>query len=371
MLVKEFTQRRSEYTPMTAPVLSVDLGGIRMRAAIVTPEGALFHRRVEATPQQDAYPDALLALMAEVLIATRVAHVVIGVPGRVDYATGRLEHAPNLPHAWVSVLTEDRLSSVLGVSVALANDADLAAVGEARFGAGRPYQDLVYLTLSTGVGAGVVLGGRLVHGRHSMAEVGHIVIDQRSAARGEPATLEDLASGTALAHLAAEAGLAADGAAVVRLVEAGHPGARKVWNQVVEAAATGVTNLVHLYSPDVVVVGGGLGRVGSLLLEPIRDHLARHGPRGLAVDVVGAALGDDAGLVGAAGWWKAFTADAVVPLSLPSGPHERSGVSGSRPGVGAQPISSRTGSPPLRSAKRIVSLATNEDRRPNQRSCPQ
>jgi glucokinase len=99
---------------------------------------------------------------------------------------------------------------------------------------------------------------------------------------------------------------------VVRLVEAGQPGARAVWDRVVEAAAIGVANLVHLYSPEVVVVGGGLGRVGSLLLDPIRAHLARHGPRGLAVDVVGAALGDSAGLAGAAGWREAFSRKVVL-----------------------------------------------------------
>jgi glucokinase len=294
------------------PVLSVDLGGTRMRAAVVAPGGAVLRRRVEPTPQRAACPDALLALMAGFLETTGVAEAVVGVPGRVDYATGRLEHAPNLPSGWAPALSEERLSSVLAVPVALANDADLAAVGEARFGAGRHYRDVVYLTLSTGVGAGVVLDGHLVHGRRSLTEVGHTVIDREAAAAGEPATLEDLASGTALARLAAEAGLAGDGAAVVRLVRTGHPGARAVWDRVVEAAAIGVANLAHLYSPDVVVVGGGLGAVGRLLLDPIRAYLARRGPRGLTVDVVGAALGDDAGLAGAAGWRESFAREIVL-----------------------------------------------------------
>jgi glucokinase len=294
------------------PVLSIDLGGTRMRAAVVAPGGAVLRRRVEPTPQRAACPDALLALMAGFLETTGVAEAVVGVPGRVDYATGRLEHAPNLPSGWAPALSEERLSSVLAVPVALANDADLAAVGEARFGAGRHYRDVVYLTLSTGVGAGVVLDGHLVHGRRSLTEVGHTVIDREAAAAGEPATLEDLASGTALARLAAEAGLAGDGAAVVRLVRTGHPGARAVWDRVVEAAAIGVANLAHLYSPDVVVVGGGLGAVGRLLLDPIRAYLARRGPRGLTVDVVGAALGDDAGLAGAAGWRESFAREVVL-----------------------------------------------------------
>lgn len=128
------------------------------------------------------------------------------------------------------------------------------------------------------------------------------MIDREAAAAGHPATLEDLASGTALARLACETGLEGDGRAVVRLVEAGHPGARAVWHQVVEAAALGVANLVHLYSPEVVVVGGGLGRVGRLLLDPVRAHLARHGPRGLTVDVVGAALGRRGWVAGRHHW---------------------------------------------------------------------
>ncbi len=304
---------------MIEPVLSVDLGGTRMRVAVVGPGGAVLRRRVEPTPRRGACPDALLALMAGFLETTGVVEAVVGVPGRVDYATGRLEHAPNLPPGWTLALSEERLSSVLGLPVALANDADLAAVGEARFGAGRHYRDVVYLTISTGVGAGVVLDGHLVHGRRSLAEVGHTVIDRQAAAAGQPATLEDLASGTALTRLAADAGLAGNGAAVVRLVQTGHPGARAVWDRVAEAAAIGVANLAHLYSPDVVVIGGGLGRVGSLLLDPIRAHLARRGPRGLTVDVVGAALGDDAGLAGAAGWRESFAREIVLNDERPPG----------------------------------------------------
>jgi glucokinase len=298
---------------MIEPVLAVDLGGTRMRVAVVAPGGALLRRRVEPTPRLPAAcPDALLALMAGFLETTGVAEAVVGVPGRVDYATGRLENAPNLPPGWAPALNEERLSSLLGVPVALANDADLASVGEARFGAGRHYRDVVYLTLSTGVGAGVVLDGRVVHGQRSLAEVGHTVIDREAWVAGRPATLEDLASGTALARLAGDAGLARDGAAVVRLVQTGHAGARAIWDRVVGAAAIGVANLAHLYSPDVVVIGGGLGRVGNLLLDPIRAHLARHGPRGLTVDVVGAALGDDAGLAGAAGWRESFAREIVL-----------------------------------------------------------
>lgn len=293
------------------PVLAVDVGGTRMRAALVAPGGAVLRRRVEPTPRGAACPDALLALVRELVKAAEVAEAVVGLPGRVDYAGGRLEYAPNLPEGWPAALTEEELSPVLGVAVALANDADLAAVGEAHFGAGRHYHDVVYLTLSTGVGAGVVVGGRLVHGRRSLAEAGHTVIDRQAASRGGPATLEALASGSALARLGEEAGIVGGAPEVTRLAAAGQPDARAVFDRVVQAAAIGVVNLAYLYSPDAVVIGGGLGLVGSLLLDPLRAHLTHHGPPGLSIEVVGAALGDDAGLSGAAAW-RAALADEVV-----------------------------------------------------------
>lgn len=292
--------------PLAGPVLTVDLGGTRMRVAVVGPAGAVLARGVEPTPRQAACPDALLALVDGMLDPTSLKRAVVGVPGRVEYSSGRLEHAPNLPATWLPVLTETELSGIFGIPVALANDADLAAVGEARFGAGRGFGDVAYLTLSTGVGAGVVLGGQLVHGHRSLAEVGHMVIDWAAAARGEPATLEALASGTALARLAVDAGIEGGAPEVVRRVRAGDAAAGGLWAALVQAAAVGVGNVAQLYSPEVIVIGGGLGRVGNLLLDPIREHLRSYGPSGLRVEVVGAALGDDAGLVGAAGWEEAF-----------------------------------------------------------------
>src|SRR3954447_1482888 len=100
---------------MTAPVLAVDLGGTRMRVAVAAPGGAVLARRVEPTPRQAACPDALLGLVAGMLDRALPGRAVIGVPGRVEYGTGRLEHAPNLPATWIPVLTEAELSGVLGI----------------------------------------------------------------------------------------------------------------------------------------------------------------------------------------------------------------------------------------------------------------
>ncbi len=286
-----------------AETLAVDLGGTHMRAAIVTDDGVVALRRTQPTPRQDRCPDALLVLVGDVLETRPVSAAVIGVPGRIDHAAGALEYAPNLPPHWPEALREDLLSDDLGVAVSLANDADLATVGEARFGAGRGAGDVVYVTVSTGIGAGVLLGGRLVRGRRSAAELGHTIVDLTAHGHGEMATAEDRGSGTAFGRLGAARGLPASGAQLAALVEAGDDAAREVWEQVAGVVAVTVANVAHLFAPEVVVLGGGMGR-DPQLLAPVRRALEQDGPQGLAaaVEVRTAELGDDAGLVGAAGW---------------------------------------------------------------------
>jgi glucokinase len=290
------------------PILAVDLGGTQMRAAFVDRDGGILLRRVEPTPRDTSCPDALLMLVGGLLKSGDAETAVIGVPGRVHYGTGTLEYAPNLPVGWAPSLTEAKLSAILGLRVALANDADLAAVGESRFGAGRGYDDVVYITISTGIGAGVILGGVLAHGRRSLAEVGHTIIDRAPTGAGAPATLEYEGSGTALKRIAASEGFDRSGARLVELVDSGDATAIRIWDSVAQAAGIGVANLAHLFSPEVVVVGGGVAQAGDLLLGPIRAALAQLGPRGLPepINVVRASLGDDAGLSGAAGWFEAF-----------------------------------------------------------------
>jgi glucokinase len=287
--------------------LAVDLGGTRMRAAVVTDDGELIDRRAESTPQDATCPEALMALVGSVLANGNVGRAVIGVPGRVDHRSGRLEHAPNLPPHWPEALHEPLLAERFGVAVSLANDADLAAVGEAYLGAGRGHADVVYLTVSTGIGAGVLLDRRLVTGTRSLAEVGHTVIEHTAARRGESASFEDLGSGTALGRRAAREGLPPDGARIVGLVRDGDPDAMRIWDDLVSVISTGVINLAYLFTPSAIILGGGVGRNGDLLIAPIREALERRGPRDLTppIEVLVAALGDDAALVGATAWRQA------------------------------------------------------------------
>ena len=280
---------------MTAQyVLVCDLGGTRLRVALATLDGAIQSKQVIATPTDD--PKALARMMCDVLGQNRtgVMGAVVGVPGPVDYAQVKPLMLPNLPD-WEGHISSRLLENELGISVLLANDADLAALGEHRFGAGRGSQDMVYVTSSTGVGAGVVLGGRLLHGRLSLAEIGHTIID-----RNTHETVEQLGSGTALSRLAGE-----DAAAVGARAIAGDRDAQADFASVAESFAVGVFNLVHCFSPQLVVVGGGMSRARDLLLDPVRNALSR------CVDicpaseakVVRAQGDDDVGLLGGVAYW--------------------------------------------------------------------
>jgi glucokinase len=277
-----------------------------MRAALVSTDGSVSRRTARPTPSDDQDLDPLIDLAREV-VTNDVSSAVVAVPGRVNYRLGRLEHAPNLPEGWAGLLREDHLEERLGLEVALANDADAAAVGESYFGAGRHYDDVAYITVSTGVGAGAVFGGRLVCGQRSSIGIGYSVIDRVAFSAGGPASLEDLASGTALETAADLAGLPADGRRVVELAEKGDGRARRVWQALQDALVVGIGNLAYLVMPQVIVLGGGVGLNGRLLLDPIRRHLSSHGPPLLPepIRVVTATLGDDAGLAGAGAWHEA------------------------------------------------------------------
>ena len=165
-----------------------------------------------------------------------------------------------------------------GLPVSIANDADLAAVGEASFGAGAKSPAMAYLTVSTGIGAGVVNGGRVVRGKRSLAELGHVVIDWRAWHDGEPSTVEELGSGSGVARQAREAGLGAVSSEAWRPAAAGEPRAAAIWEQAIAACAAGVSNLVMSFYPSTVVIGGGMGRQERVLRPSAGDGVAAARP---------------------------------------------------------------------------------------------
>jgi glucokinase len=296
---------------VTEPLfLAADTGGTQMRAAVVDATGRIRSRRTAATPGHAEAPGALLDLIGTVRAECPddIAHAVVGLPGVVDYSSGRLLWAPHLPESWPDMLSSDELSRRLRLPVYVANDADLAAVGEAVFGAGAGSADVAYLTISTGIGAGVVHSGRLIRGTRSLAEVGHTIIDWRAWRAGSPGELEDLGSGSGLARLAREAALGdLDARAIHDAAEEGDQRAASIWHDAIAACAAGVSNLVLSFYPSVVVIGGGLGcqfEFFAAVRALVTAHPERH-PNDLKI--VPSSLRDDAGLAGAAAW-RAATA---------------------------------------------------------------
>ncbi|MEX2229449.1 MAG: ROK family protein [Dehalococcoidia bacterium] len=275
-------------------MLAGDLGGTSMRVAVFDAHGAGGEHRRARTPPGD--PDAIIHLARAALAATSSSPsaFVLGVPGPVSYVEGRPFRLPNLP-GWEGRLTAQSLADAIGVPVLIANDADLGALGEHRAGAGRGTADMLYVTVSTGVGAGVILNGRLLHGRRSLAELGWTTVDRHAGT-----TVEENGSGTALARLT---GL--DGAAAVERARAGDPRALAAFADVAGVLAVAVMNAILCFMPERVVIGGGVAGAGELLLGPIREHVARTGVRmAITPDIVVAAGGDDVGLRGAFALWQ-------------------------------------------------------------------
>ena len=293
---------------MPEEVLSVDLGGTHLRVALVAHDGEIRERHGVDTPKGDPRPDVLVDLVRTLGRKYSVDEAVIGLPGRVNYAEGVLEYGPHLPQQWLPLLNREALSAATGLRVHVCNDAELAAAGEATFGAGRGFTDIIYLTISTGIGAGVVQGGLLVHGVRSMPEPGHTIVDIDGFPHGRW-SMEDFASGTGMGQRAQAMGLGGTGADVLAGLTAGDARATRIWEEALKVLRAGIFNMAMWFSPELFVLGGGIGLNAPGLTESIGEWLAEHPPPGLpTLQVVRAALGDDAGLVGGAAWSRMFGA---------------------------------------------------------------
>lgn len=286
-------------------VLGVDLGGTHLRFAVANLEGTLISQTVEEI-DADAGPDAILATIAErggALLAGTGANqpVAVGVvtPGVVNVETGRVLRARNL-RGWLDVPVQRTLSQAFGAPVAIENDVNAAAVGERWHGAGRGHDTLVFVAVGTGVGAGVIVDGRVHRGVHFAA--GEInALPSGVVEDGRELWLEDVASGPALLRRARSAGLAAAGelttSDVFAAVERGDVAAAKTLNDAVGALARGLAALLAVVDPAIVILGGGVSRAGESLVGPLRKQLGAMLP--LRAALAPSLLGVDAQLHGA------------------------------------------------------------------------
>jgi glucokinase len=308
-------------TGMTDWVVGIDLGGTQLRAALVDRAGAIVRRDAVATAAQ-AGPEVVVGQMAELVgrIAGadrgRIAAVGLSSPGPLDGDRGITFALPNLA-GFDHFPLRDRLATLVGLPVAFENDGIAAAVGEWRFGAGKGLASFVYITVSTGIGGGIISDGRVLRGRYGMGgHLGHITVFPHGdlCGCGNHGCFEAHASGTALVRAGKQAYAAAkrlpqgvasveaiDGRVLTAAARAGDPVAVAVMAREAEILGLGFTSILHALSPEAIVVGGGVSQALDLLLPGIRAEIGRRAmPVFREVPVVRAALGDNSGLVGAA-----------------------------------------------------------------------
>lgn len=242
-----------------------------------------------------------------------VAGIGAGSPGPLDLDSGTVLETPNL--GWRDVPLRDLLTEAVGVPTTLHNDADCAAYGEWSRGAGQGAACLACLTLGTGIGGGVVLGGRVHHGVSGAAgEVGHTCVDVngRRCGCGARGCVEAYASGLAIAARAVEAGFRPAGSgpvsaeAACRAAAAGDARAARIVSDAGTILGVAVANLVHILNPDVVVLAGGVAKAGEALFAPLRREVRRRAfaSAAAACRIVPGALLETAGVVGAAELFK-------------------------------------------------------------------
>jgi glucokinase len=275
-------------------VLGIDLGGSKILTAVVDSNGEILSSDRRATPAAEG-PEATIQVMLDSIKQTidragikaaELDAICIGAPGLSNPETGVVFTSPNLPK-WADVPLKNIIEDKTGIKTFLINDANAAAIGEMYFGAARGARNFVYVTISTGIGGGIVIDGEIYAGSLGTAgEIGHMTIDTNgpNCNCGNTGCWETLASGTALAR---EAKRRIEEGARTLILEYAGGNIEKVNAEIVHKAAqqgdtlaneliaqtsyyigVGLTNLINIFNPELIVIGGGLSNIGDMLLEP-------------------------------------------------------------------------------------------------------
>ncbi len=308
-------------------VLAFDLGGTKFAFGVVAENGeVLGSDKIETLAKQgpeQAIQRVNLAAQSLLQKLNIKPEDLIGIgiasPGPLDISKGCVDGSPNLP-GWTGYSIEQGLSSFFNLPARIDNDANAAALGEYKFGAGKNKKNMVYLTVSTGIGGGVIVDGRLMRGANgNAAELGHLTLNINGPACpcGANGCFEMYASGTAIARRTREAIQAGASSQILNLagsleeitthhilaaLQKDDALAQKIWNETTEYLGRGLAVVINTFNPELIVVGGGVTAAGELLFTPVREKALRYAfPRLAAVcSIVPAGLGSNVGVVGAA-----------------------------------------------------------------------
>ncbi len=304
---------------MAMNAIGVDVGGTKIAAGVVTPEGKLLNEvRYPSDGSTKVLLDSIARAVREVRDGYEVGAVCLAVPGLILAQEGKVVFSPNLS-AIQGVPLKDELEGRFDLPVTVENDANAAAWGEFRFGAGSEVDHLVFVTLGTGVGGGVITHGVLMRGAQGAGgELGHVTI-QATGPRcgcGNHGCLESLASGTAITRRAREVAakkpnsalgkLASErkliGEDVTNLAHKGDEAALAVLEETGLWLGIGLAGFVNIFNPEVIAIGGGAAKAGDLILDRARKemHLRARSPSRDLVEIKEATLGAKSGVIGAA-----------------------------------------------------------------------
>lgn len=308
-------------------ILGVDVGGTKIAAAVITDEGKVVSRDYGSTPAQ-AGPQVVIdnifatidrTISSSNVVLSQLSGIGIAAAGIIDSRKGKVIFSPNLP-GWHEVPLGDAVRQRFNVSTYLGNDASLAALGEWRFGIKKQVANLIYVTVSTGIGGGIICNGKLYTGVLGAAgEIGHMTIDVNGPRCncGSVGCWETLASGTALAREAVKHIEEGDSTSIVEFAggdltrvdakvvfEAAKQG-DKLANQLIARLGyylgVGLANLVNIFNPELILIGGGVAKMGDLLLEPAIKVVKERAftTSATSVQIKPALLGDDSSILGA------------------------------------------------------------------------
>ncbi len=299
--------------------IAVDLGGTHIRAASYRREETrpLKRQKIKTRSRDESIFERLVHLIEQVIPENETLDAIgIAAPGPLDPRTGIIIETPNIQE-WKNFPLVEKLSSHFGCPVYLGNDANLAALGEWRYGAGQGHDHLIYLTISTGVGGGVVSDGHLLEGRQGLAaELGHVTVlaDGPVCSCGRRGHLEALSSGTAIAKYvegqlkdrstvsSLRSGAKRTAESIAQAAREGDPLAISAYQRAGKYLGIGVASFLHIFNSSIVILGGGVSQSGELLCKPFKESLQAHifNPAYLEkLIITHPALGDDAGLLGA------------------------------------------------------------------------